>query len=184
MSLWKEWTAKEAEAARRDVPASGREPVVVAQNLQPKPVERPTLAPAAAVDPRTSRDRVDTSREALISAGLTIEGKIQGTGHVRIAGHFNGDVQVDGNLTIEAGARVTGQVRAQNVVVGGELEGNIEGATRVELLETGVLSGDLKAQALVVAAGSRMRGRVEFGWDGKGDKGEKTQKLRETGSGS
>jgi cytoskeletal protein CcmA (bactofilin family) len=178
MSLWKELTAKEAETVRRDVPAPGREPVVVAQNLQSKPVERPTLA---AAEPRASRDRVDTSREALFSAGLTIEGKIQGTGHVRIAGHFNGDVQIDGNLTIEAGARLTGQVRAQNVVVGGELEGNIEGATRVEILETGVLSGDLKAQALVVVAGSRMRGRVEFGWDGKG---EKTHKLRETGSGT
>ena len=181
MSLWKELTAKEQESARRDVPAPGREPVVVAQNLQPKPVERAAHAPAAAIEPRASRERVDTSREALISAGLTIEGKIQGTGHVRIAGNFNGDVQVEGNLTIEAGARLTGQVRAQNVVVGGELEGNIEGATRVELLETGVLSGDLKAQALVVAAGSRMRGRVEFGWDGKG---EKPLKLRETGSGS
>jgi cytoskeletal protein CcmA (bactofilin family) len=124
---------------------------------------------------------LDTSREALISAGLTIEGKIHGAGHVRIAGHFNGDVHVDGNLTIEPGARVTGQVSAQNVVVGGELEGNINGATRVEILETGVLSGDLNAAALVVAAGSRMRGRVEFGWDAKSDK---PQKLRETGSGT
>jgi cytoskeletal protein CcmA (bactofilin family) len=180
MSLWKELTAKEAEATRRETPAAARGPVVVSHELHPKPTER-TPEPNAAVDARRNRERVDTSREALISAGLTIEGKIQGTGHVRIAGHFNGDVQVEGNLTIEPGARVTGQVRAQNVVVGGELEGNIDGASRVEILETGVLSGDLKAQALVVAAGSRMRGRVEFGWEGKADK---PAKLRETGSGT
>ncbi len=182
MSLWKELTAKEAEAARRESPVAARDPVVVSHELQQKPAERNVENHPAAVDARRARTgAVDTTREALIAAGLVIEGKIQGSGHVRIAGQFNGDVQVEGNLTIEAGARVTGQVRAQNVVVGGELEGNIEGATRVELLETGVLSGDLKAASLVVAAGSRMRGRVEFGWEGKADK---TQKLRETGSGS
>ena len=37
-------------------------------------------------------------------------------------------------------------------------------AQRVELQETGVLNGDLKAGTLTVAAGSRMRGRSEFGW--------------------
>ncbi len=62
---------------------------------------------------------------------------------------------------------MTGGVRANTVVVGGELEGNIDAAARVELLQTGVLNGDLKAGSLTVAAGSRMRGRAEFGWDEK-----------------
>jgi cytoskeletal protein CcmA (bactofilin family) len=182
MSLWKDLTTNEAESARRETPGATREAVVVARDLHPKPAERAADAHASSADQaRRARERADSGKEALISAGLTIEGKIQGAGHVRIAGNFNGDVQVDGNLTIEPGARVTGQVRAQNVVVGGELEGNIEGASRVELLETGMLSGDLKAGALIVAAGSRMRGRVEFGWDAKTDK---PQKLRETGSGT
>ncbi|HEV8197735.1 MAG TPA: polymer-forming cytoskeletal protein [Gemmatimonadales bacterium] len=106
-------------------------------------------------------------KESLIAAELTIEGKIEGSGHVRIAGRFKGDVHVQGNLTIEAGAKLTGSVRANTVVIGGELDGNIEGASRVELLDTGVLNGDLKAGSLTVAAGSRMRGQVEFGWDEK-----------------
>jgi cytoskeletal protein CcmA (bactofilin family) len=104
-------------------------------------------------------------KESLIAAGLTIEGKIEGAGHVRIAGNFQGDVHVQGNLTIESGARLTGGVRAVTVVIGGELEGNIDAASRVELLDTGVLNGNLKAGSLTVAAGSRMRGQAEFGWD-------------------
>ncbi len=67
--------------------------------------------------------------------------------------------------TIDSGATLDGQVRAQTVVVGGELKGNIESAKRVELLEGGVITGDVKAGSLTVAAGSRMRGQVEFGWD-------------------
>ncbi len=134
-------------------------------------------APAApAVNIETARQPAAQSRadanakESLLAAGLTIEGKIEGSGHVRIAGNFKGDVHVQGNLTIEAGAKVTGGVRANTVIVGGELEGNIDAAARVELLQTGVLNGDLKAGSLTVAAGSRMRGRAEFGWDEKGGK--------------
>ena len=135
----------------------------------------PAKAPAApaAVNLETTRPaapaRVDANaKESLLAAGLTIEGKIEGSGHVRIAGNFKGDVHVQGNLTIEPGAKVTGGVRANTVIVGGELEGNIDAAARVELLQTGVLNGDLKAGSLTVAAGSRMRGRAEFGWDEKG----------------
>jgi cytoskeletal protein CcmA (bactofilin family) len=104
-------------------------------------------------------------KETLIAANLAIEGKIQGSGHVRVAGQFKGDVNVEGNLTIEQGAKVIGGVRASTVTIGGELEGNVDAASRVELLASGVLNGDLKAGSLTVAAGSRMRGNAEFGWE-------------------
>jgi cytoskeletal protein CcmA (bactofilin family) len=135
-----------------------------------KEAEKPA-ATVASIEPARSNQAQTQVRsdgkESLIASGLTIEGKIEGSGHVRIAGNFKGDVHVQGNLTIEAGAKVTGGVRANTVVVGGELEGNIDAASRVELLQTGVLNGDLKAGSLTVAAGSRMRGRAEFGWDDK-----------------
>ena len=124
----------------------------------------PEPAAAPAVQRRASESQ---AKESLIASDLTIEGKIEGTGHVRIAGRFKGDVNVQGDLTIESGAKLTGGVRAKRVVIAGELEGNIEGAERVELLEGGVLIGDVKAGALTVASGSRMRGQADFGWDDK-----------------
>ncbi len=48
-------------------------------------------------------------------------------------------------------------------MVSGEVEGNINATARVELLETGVINGDVKAAVLTVAAGSRMRGNADFG---------------------
>ena len=144
----------------------------------PEPAQEKTVAPVATID--TPRNPAPAARaaaaveakggESVLAAGLTIEGKIEGNGNVRVAGSFKGDVHVQGNLTIEQGAKITGSVRANTVIVGGELEGNIDAATRVELLQTGVLNGDLKAGSLTVAAGSRMRGRAEFGWEEKGGK--------------
>ena len=171
MAIW-----KDSNAPR---PASPSAPEAQDQNrmdlssrAEPAPVA--SVAPAA----RAQADRART--ESLIAADLTIEGKIQGKGHVRIAGQFKGDVNVDGDLTIEKGAKVTGGVRANKVTIAGELEGNIEGAQRVELLESGVLTGDLKAGSLTVAAGSRMRGQMEFGWDDKGATGKPTNGKADT----
>jgi len=130
----------------------------------PKPEVAPiSAAPIARAEPRP------LGKESLIAADITIEGKIEGGGSVRIAGKFKGDVSVQGDLTIEAGAKLTGSVRASKVTIAGELEGNVEEATHVDLLASGVVIGDLKTGTLTVAAGARMRGQAEFGWgEGKG----------------
>lgn len=157
MAIWKEQNSVKKESA----------PMSPEPSLRKEAEARADFSSSYDAPRRTTERE---SKESVIAADLTIEGKIEGSGHVRIAGRFKGDVHVQGNLTIEAGAKLTGAVRANTVVIGGELEGNIDGASRVELLETGVLSGDLKAGSLIVAAGSRMRGQVEFGWEEKSPK--------------
>jgi cytoskeletal protein CcmA (bactofilin family) len=158
MALWKE-SSKDQHIPEPPAPREIEKPAASVASLD--------ASRAAHAQPRPAVE----GKESVISAGLSIEGKIEGAGHVRIAGNFKGDVHVQGNLTIDAGARLTGGVRANTVIIGGELEGNIDAAARVELLQTGILNGDLKAGSLTVAAGSRMRGRAEFGWDEKmGDK--------------
>lgn len=146
MALWKDSSAKPAATPERARFDAADEP-----------------SPAPEIASMTASH--DASRnESLIAADLTIEGKIQGSGHVRLAGKFKGDVDVQGDVTIESGASLTGGVRAKKVVIAGEVQGNIDAAS-VELQKTGVLNGDLKAATLTVAAGSRMRGQVEFGWN-------------------
>lgn len=113
---------------------------------------------------RRAMDRSE-NKQSIIASGVTIAGKIEGEGDVRIEGRFEGDVNVQGDLIIESGAHISGEIRAKTVTIGGEVEGNINAAAQVRLLESGQLIGDLKAPSLTVAAGSRMRGKVEFGWD-------------------
>jgi len=165
MSMWK-------DQARKDSPVPPPpEPLTLRDTAPPAAAEfTPTVTPPAA------RAAAPDLKESLIAADLTIEGKIEGAGHIRIAGKFKGDVNVQGDLTIETGAKLNGGVRAKKVIIAGELEGNIEAAARVELLASGVLIGDVKAGSLTVAAGSRMRGQADFGWEGdkaSSDKGAK-----------
>ena len=138
------------------------------------PVQPAAVAPVVRAEPTPAPTAKPAAKESVIAADLSIEGKIEGAGHVRIAGKFKGDVKVQGNLTIDQGARVSGGVSAQKVSLAGELDGNIESAQQVELLPSGMVNGDVKAGSLTVAAGSRIRGHVECGWDkdGKSTKAE------------
>jgi len=153
MALWKESTSANKEAPPIMTPPPAE--AVFKRESEPTP----DIAPQS-----SRRVAAREVKESIIAAELTITGKISGSGHVRIAGRFEGDVHIEGNLTIEQDAKLTGGIRAESVAIAGEIDGNIEEAARVELLSTGVLNGDLKAGTLTVAAGSRMRGRAEFGW--------------------
>ncbi|MFQ5683509.1 MAG: polymer-forming cytoskeletal protein [Candidatus Binatia bacterium] len=164
MALWKEPTEKEPFGRASD---------------EPKP------AIASAESARKVRGPSEPFKESVIAAGVTIEGKIDGEGDVRVEGRFQGDVQVRGNLTIEAGAHIGGAIHAQTVTIAGEVEGNIEATAQVKLLESGQIVGDLKATSLTVASGSRMRGKVDFGWEGRDTKKAEIRKIAEkAGNGS
>ena len=164
MALWKE-TGSSPSPTASGTPAASSSTTVT--ELHGKSPERAAPeSPAASHAPARAPARA-AGAESVIAAELAIEGKIVGGGDVRIAGRFKGDVQVDGNFRIDPGARLEGQVRAGVVVVGGELQGNIDAAKQVDVLPTGVIVGDVKAASITVAAGSRMRGHVEFGWEEK-----------------
>jgi cytoskeletal protein CcmA (bactofilin family) len=146
MSIWKELTNPSSRAGEYDTAIEAPAPVCTLP--QPK-----SHAPST------------TPIESVIGPGVVCAGNLTGEGDLRLAGQIKGDVRLQGTLTLAAGARITGSVIANSVIVGGQLEGNIQSPGHVQLLETGQLIGDVKAKFLTAALGSRMRGHVEFGWD-------------------
>ena len=89
MSVWKDQAPAKKEAVApptEPTPAGMREAPAVAD-----------FSPTVTAPPGTrapERTPQETLKESLIAADLTIEGKIEGTGHIRIAGRFKGDVNV------------------------------------------------------------------------------------------
>jgi len=161
-------------------PVTAAKPATAAKPLEPpaKPSE-PAVArvPLPIPDaPRTEGPQMPTNSanngESLLAAGLTIEGKIEGSGNFRVVGRFKGTVKVNGELIIEPGAFIEGEITAESVLVAGDVRGQIAAASRVEFKDSGTLIGDVKASSVVVSAGSKMRGKMEFGWkEGEGEAG-------------
>ena len=151
MAIWKEQTSTNKEAA----------PMWPDRSAARDTEARVESAQTFDTPRRTSERDI---KESLIAAGLTIEGKIEEWGTFALPAISRATFTFKA-ISRSSRARGFGGVRASTVVIGGELEGNIDAASRVELLDTGVLNGNLKAGSLTVAAGSRMRGQAEFGWD-------------------
>ena len=152
---------------RKDEPLAKTEPVPeppVARAPLPVPDVR-----RVEEGPKMPMSSVNTA-ESVLAAGLTIEGKIEGTGNFRVVGRFKGTVKVNGELTIEPGAFIEGDISAESVQVAGDVRGQIVAASRVEFKDSGTLIGDVKAGSVIVSAGSKMRGKMEFGWkEGEGE---------------
>jgi cytoskeletal protein CcmA (bactofilin family) len=128
--------------------------------LTPQPNGLTSAAPTAIAQESAAKDR----RESVFGPGVSIEGKIEGDADLRMAGNFKGSIEIKGDLSIEKGARLLAKINAANVVVSGNLEGNIVATSQIKVMDSAQIIGDLKASTLTVAAGSRMRGHVEFGW--------------------
>jgi cytoskeletal protein CcmA (bactofilin family) len=145
MALWKETTENEQGAAP-------------AQEQPPSPSPSPVV-------PRKEIS-VQDRHESFFGPGVNIEGKLEGAADVRIGGKFTGTIEISGNLKIDKGAHVSATISATTVTIEGEVEGNVSASAQVKLMESGQVIGDIKAATLTVAAGSRMRGKVDSGWTG------------------
>ncbi len=99
--------------------------------------------------------------DSVIGPGIHFKGTLTGAGSLRIDGTFDGTINIQGPLLITDGAKVTAEVRAGAVSVGGSLKGNIY-ASKVEILSTGRVWGDLVTTAFATEEGAFLRGQVRM----------------------
>jgi cytoskeletal protein CcmA (bactofilin family) len=99
--------------------------------------------------------------ETVLARGTEFEGLLSFRGAARVDGRFSGDVVAEGCLVIGEGARVHARIEVDELIVGGELEGDIHARKRVELLETARVVGTVRSPRLAVAEGGVLEGRCQ-----------------------
>lgn len=101
-------------------------------------------------------ERVDS----VLGPGLRWQGKVGGSGGVRIDGSFEGEITVRGIVVIGVDGRVVcDEIRATTVVVSGSLEGDVL-AQRVEITATGRVYGDVTTVSFSTEEGAFLRGKI------------------------
>ncbi len=98
-----------------------------------------------------------------IGPDVRISGAITASEDLTIAGIVEGSVTVLGELTIERGAQIDGEVCARDVVLHGELRVPLRATASVRLGPTAVLLGDLQAARLIIEEGAVLEGNVRTG---------------------
>ena len=100
---------------------------------------------------------------SVLPAGMVLRGEISGDEDLVVFGIVEGNVQIDGGLTIEESGTIRGDVAAGHVTVRGVLVGNATAAESV-LVDAGArVLGDAIAPRVRVIEGARLRGKVHMG---------------------
>jgi cytoskeletal protein CcmA (bactofilin family) len=105
----------------------------------------------------------DDESMTVLGAGTQFEGLLTFRGRARVDGELTGEIAGHGLLVIGAGARAQARVVVDELVVAGEIEGDVCARKRVELLATGCIEGNVETPRLSIAEGGRLLGRCTTG---------------------
>lgn len=83
----------------------------------------------------------------------TFEGKLVFEGTVRIDGNFKGEVRTDGILVVGQTAKIEAQVFVGNIVINGEVIGDITAKHLVEIHAPATVRGNITTPQLMIAKG-------------------------------
>lgn len=103
----------------------------------------------------------------VLGAGTEFEGLLTFRGRARVDGLLKGEIAGHGLLVIGAEARAEARITVDELVVAGEIEGDVCARRRVELLATGCIRGDVATPRLAIAEGGRLLGRCTTGASAK-----------------
>lgn len=121
-------------------------------------VKEPPGAPSPPV--RAREHTLGTPRTyagpSIISAALTVVGRLECAGDIQIDGKVEGDIRGQG-VRIGSSAVIKGTVTGELVELAGTLEGKIEARSAV-LAKTARMSGDILHQSLQIEEGSYFNG--------------------------
>jgi cytoskeletal protein CcmA (bactofilin family) len=97
---------------------------------------------------------------SVLGPGINWQGKLRGSGGIRIEGTFEGDISVRGLVVVGETGRVTCvNLAANTVVVAGAVKGNIT-AEKLEIRSTGRVWGDVTVMAFSTEEGAFLRGQI------------------------
>lgn len=103
------------------------------------------------------------SGSARIGKSVVIRGEVKGGEDLIIDGRVEGTVTLtESRLTIGPSANVAADLMARDVLIQGQVQGNIVATGRVELRAGSVVEGDVRALRLAVEDNAVFRGKVDL----------------------
>ncbi len=118
----------------------------------PAPSERPvrTIAPSTSIDSTSD-----------------LRGTLRCKETIRIDGRVKGEVECDKTVLIGEGGKVHANIVADTVQISGEVRGDITARSKITLVRTASVIGNLSTPGIVIEEGAKLEGRIVIGSDAK-----------------
>ena len=80
-----------------------------------------------------ARKNRETAVNVFLGSDSSLEGHLKFSGRARLDGAFKGTIEGDGNLLVGPSARIEAEVNSSEVIVSGEIIGDVNATNRIEL---------------------------------------------------
>ncbi len=136
-------------------------PASPSQHASWQPPQQSQPAPAPSTSARSS---APVARNlSTLGASIEIKGKISGEEDLQIDGKVEGSVALNGQrLTIGRSGQLNSELWARDVIVYGNLTGNVHASDRVEIKKDGSVTGDIMTARISIEDGAYFKGRIEI----------------------
>jgi cytoskeletal protein CcmA (bactofilin family) len=103
-----------------------------------------------------------TGTTSLLSKEVKIEGDIQGNEDLQVDGQLKGSVKLAGDIFVGPTGIIEADVEADNVVIQGQITGNVLARKQLQIQSSGKLLGDCIAQTIDIKEGALFEGRSKM----------------------
>jgi cytoskeletal protein CcmA (bactofilin family) len=154
--MWRKDEVKAQSALQPAAPASTSFP-------QGSTASAPVSAPVQSI-PASAPLPVSPRAAACISQGIRIRGEITGREDLFVDGTVEGKLDFgNASVTVGPNGKVKADILAREVIVRGHVDGKIEGTEKVQLWNSGRVTGEVRTERLAIEDGALLRGKVEAG---------------------
>ena len=95
---------------------------------------------------------------SILGPGTVLDGNFTTRETTRIEGTVNGDVISEGTVILGEKAKINGNVQARNIIVGGDIVGNVSVDGKIEITASGSIEGDIATKSLIIDENAVFRG--------------------------
>ena len=132
----------------------------------PAATSTPSSSPTWQVMRQTREERrpplTDSGGESVIGPHDFFKGVYKSERAIRVAGHVEGVIESNGHILVEQGAQVAADMKAEDITVAGRYNGKTECRRRFEITQTGIVTGEMNTDLLVVQEGGYFDGRLQM----------------------
>jgi cytoskeletal protein CcmA (bactofilin family) len=113
------------------------------------------------------------NQHSMIGKSIVIKGEIAASDPVYIYGRVEGSISAPAQrITVGKEGNVHADITAREVVVMGDVSGNLEGSYRVEIRSDGSVTGNLATHRVCIEEGAVLKGSIDIRKDTETEKAE------------
>ncbi|NIO49196.1 MAG: hypothetical protein GTN73_07150 [Candidatus Aminicenantes bacterium] len=94
--------------------------------------------------------------------GLSVVGNVKGSHNLFLNGQFEGKIDLTAVLPVSKTRKLKGKVKAEHVIIEGEVEGKVVANEKVELREGGKYKSEILAPSVMISDNSFFDGIVQM----------------------